>query len=197
MRTSLVRLFVPFALATAACGRGASESATITDDLRQDLEAASSAAPELANTQGAYQPMRFVSEIEQANGAAPVQRTRAPRKVAAKSANLEQHESQSPAPETQNEVQTAEAPAETPEAPAPEAEVPRVPTVAPRPSALPVDVPAMGGGGGGGGGIGSGRGDGRGEGIGDIIGVVIRGGGVGVDHCPPRRRPRGRIPIYR
>lgn len=194
MRTSLVRKLVPIALVAMACGRGASDSATITDDLRKDLEAASSARPELASASGAYQATSFVSEIEQSNGAAPVQQAPVPRRVAARSANLQQNETHSPAPEPQSEVQVAETPAETPQAPAPQSDVPSVPSVAPRPSALPVDVPSMqgtGNGGGGGGGIGTGRG---GEGIGDIIGVVIRGGGVGVDHCPPRRRGRPRFP---
>lgn len=197
MRTSLMRMLVPLALVAAACGRGASDSSALTDDLKQDLEASSSAKPELAGASAGNQPMRFVSDLEQVNGSAPVERARAPRKVAARSANLEQAESESPAPETSNEVQVAQAPAETPQAPAPEADVPSVPSVAPRPAALPVEVPSQGTGGGGygDGGIGTGRGDGRGVGIGDVIGVVIRGGGVGPDHCPPRRRGRPRFPI--
>jgi len=191
---------VPFALLLVGCGSG-NGSQALSEDLKKDLAATAAAPIELANAGGAYQPMRFVSEIEQSNGAAPVQRTRAPRRVAARRANVEQPEqTQSPAPEPQHEVQVAEVPAEVQQAPAPEPDVPRVPTVAPRPSALPVDVPAApasGGygrdGHGGSGGIGTGRGDG--VGIGDVIGVVIRGGGVGPDHCPPRRRGRPRFPI--
>lgn len=197
MRTSFMRMLVPLALAATACGRGASDSSALTDDLRKDLEASSAAAPELAgapNSPG----MSVVSDIEQVNGSAPVERTRAPRKVAARAASLDRDESESPAPETANEVQVAQAPAETPQAPAAESDVPTVPSVAPRPAALPVDVPYQGTGGGGGygdGTIGTGRGDGRGAGIGDVIGIVIRGGGVGPDHCPPRRRGRPRFPI--
>jgi biotin carboxyl carrier protein len=191
---------VPLALVMVACG-GGSGSEALSDDLKKDLAASAASPVELANAGGAYQPMRFVSEIEQSNGAAPVQRTRAPRRVAAQRANVQQpEETQSPAAEPQQEVQVAEVPAEVQRAPAPEPDVPRVPTVAPRPSALPVDVPsapASGGfgrdGQGGAGGIGVGRGDG--VGIGDVIGVVIRGGGVGPDHCPPRRRGRPRFPI--
>ncbi len=193
-------MLVPLALFVGACGSGGGSEA-LSDDLKKDLAASAAAPLELANAGGAYQPMRFVSEIEQSNGAAPVQRTRAPRRVAAQRANVEQPEqTESPAPEPQHEVQVAELPAEVQQAPAPEPDVPRVPTVAPRPSALPVDVPAApatGGygreGSGGSGGIGVGRGDG--VGIGDVIGVVIRGGGVGPDHCPPRRRGRPRFPI--
>jgi len=184
-------MVVPLLVIVAACGRGGSEGGQISEELRKDLEAASAARPELANAAGDFQPMRFVSEIEQSNNATPVQRSRTPRRVAAKSANLQQDETQSPAPETAQEIQVAETPAEAPQAPAPTPDAPSVPSVAPRPAALPVDVPAMQGNGGGGGG-GIGMGDGRGAGIGDVIGVVIRGGGVGVDHCPPRRRGGGR-----
>lgn len=196
MRTSLMRMLVPIALVATACGRGASDSSALTDDLRKDLEASSSAAPELAGAPRSA-GMSVVSDIEQVKGSAPVERARAPRKVAARAASLEQDESESPAPEPANEVQVAEAPAETPQAPAPESDVPTVPSVAPRPAALPVDVPYQGTGGGGygDGRIGTGRGDGRGAGIGDVIGIVIRGGGVGPDHCPPRRRGRPRFPI--
>lgn len=198
MRTSIVRLIVPIAFAVSACAKGVGDAGQLSDDLRKDLEASTASKPELANASGAFQPMRFVSDIEQSNTAEPVQRTRTPRRVAARSANLEQNESESPAPETQQEIQVAQTPSDAPQAPAPESDVPTLPTVAPRPAPMPVDVPSMEGMGRGGigGGMGGGRGgEGRGVDIGDIIGVVIRGGGVGPDHCPPRRRGRGRFPI--
>ncbi len=197
MRTRLMRMLVPLALVATACGRGASDSSALSDDLKKDLEASSSAKPELAGASGAYQPTRVVSDIEQVAGSTPVERARTPRKVATRSANLNQNEAKSPAPETSQDVLVSQAPAETPQAPAPDSDVPTVPSVAPRPAALPVDVPAQGTGGGGygDGRIGTGRGEGRGAGIGDVIGVVIRGGGVGPDHCPPRRRGRPRFPI--
>lgn len=198
MRTSHLRMLLPLALVAAACGRGASGSSALPDDLKKDLEASSTAKLELAGSGSGYQAMQVVSDLEQVNGSVPVQRASTPRKVAARSANLREEQSHAPAPETSQDLQVAQAPAAAPQAPAPEADVPSVPSVAPRPAALPVDVPAQGGGGGGygDGGIGTGRGDGRGVGIGDVIGVVIRGGGVGPDHCPPRRRGgRPRFPI--
>ena len=194
MRTSIVRLIVPIAFAVSACAKGVGDAGQLSDDLRKDLEASTASKPELANASGAFQPMRFVSDIEQSNTSEPVERTRSPRRVAARSANLEQNETESPAPETQQEIQVAQTPSDAPQAPAPESDVPTVPMVAPRPAPMPVDVPSMEGMGRGG--IGGGRrGEGRGVDIGDIIGVVIRGGGVGPDHCPPRRRGRGRFPI--
>jgi hypothetical protein len=192
MRTSLVQMLVPLAMVAAACGGGATRSAQLSDDLKQDLAASSAPKLELASAAGDFKPMRFVSDIEQTNASTPVSRAPSPRPV------------RKPAPEPQPQI---EAPSETPPmvqeetqvavTPQPEEAVSAVPTVAPRPAALPVDVPSSGA-------IGdrddrriggpSDRGD-RGGNIGGIIGVVIRGGGVGDDHCVPRRRGGGRSPF--
>jgi hypothetical protein len=193
MRTTIARLVVPILFATA-CGTGASDKGQISDDLKRDLEATAGTRIELANGTSAYQPMRFVSEIEQTESSTPTTRVRSPKRVAARTANHEQDESKTPAPETSQEIQVAEAPSETPESPSPAAEVPTVPSVAPRPAPMIVEYPAAGGSGRGG--EGSGAGGDHGVGIGDVIGVIIRGGGVGPDHCPPPRR-RGRGPIFR
>lgn len=173
-------------------GCGGSGRDAVSDELRRDLEA-SAASLELANP-SAGQPMRFVSELEQGKEAEPVERTRTPRRVAARTAGVQQNETTSPMPEAQQELQVAVAPSES-QAPQPVPDAPSVPSVAPRPASLPVDVPAEAGRGEGSWGTGRGQ-DGSGIGIGDVIGVVIRGGGVGPDHCPPRgRRPRGPIGI--
>ncbi len=177
------------ALVAAGCG-GKGDSA-LADDLKADLDASKSQI-ELANRAAASQAVRFVSELEQGKSAEPVQRTRTPRRVAAQSAGFVPEDKTSPAPEVRQETQVAEVPSEVQQAPQPQPEVSSVPMVAPRPASLPVDVPSDGGRGVGAGGIGNGDG-GSGIGIGDVIGVVIRGGGVGPDHCPPRRRPRGHI----
>lgn len=190
MRTSIVRSIVPIAVLAVACSRGGSSTA-MTDDLQKDLQAASASKLELASQTGAYKPMRFVSEIEQSNGAETVMPSKAPKRVASKSAGPAPEEKSRPAPERREELRVAQAPTPQPEAPAPAAEVPSVPIVAPRPSPIPVDMPAPSTGGhaaDGNGGGGVERGDGSGEGIGGVIGVVIRGGRVGVDHCPPPRR---------
>lgn len=163
------------------------------DDLKADL-AASASSIELAGQADRAQSLQVVSALEQGRNAEPVERTRTPRRVAAQSADLTQQDKTSPAPEVRQETMVAEVQSEAPQAPQPAPEVSSVPMVAPRPASLPVEVPADGGGRGlGSGGIGTGD-AGAGIGIGDMIGVVIRGGGVGPDHCPPpRRRPRGRI----
>lgn len=201
MRITCLRMLLPLVLVAAACDRGGPGSSALPDDLKRDLSA-SSAKPELVGSSSGYQAMQVVSELEQVNGSVPAPRARAPRQaIAERSVDVRQAAAHAPAPETSPEPQVAPPPAESPEPnPAPVSDAPSVPSVAPRPAALPVDVPTQVGGGGGygDGGIGSGRGEGRGPGIGDVIGVVIRGGGVGPDHCPPRRRPgRPRFPIIR
>lgn len=194
MRSNLVHLLVPLAFVAAACG-GSPATGDLPDDLKQDLAAtaASSSTLELANGSTGYQPMRFVSDIEQTDASTPVERAPSPRpvRVPRPTAAPAPEPEQAPSPEPTPEVQVAEV-AQSPE---PQPEVSSVPMVAPRPAALPVDVPSTqvaDRGEGRGGGIG--RGD-DGVGIGGVIGVVIRGGGVGPDHCPPRRRGPGRRPF--
>lgn len=186
MRVTAKSALVPVVGMLLACG--GSGGSALSDELRQDLEASASKI-ELAGQDNAYQPMRFVSELEQGKVAEPVQRQRAPRRVAASTAGQVPEETTSPAPEAVEQVQVAVA-SEAPQTAEPAPEVSSVPSVAPRPVSLPVEVPANSGRGDGR--VGVGRGD-DGIGIGDVIGVVIRGGGVGPDHCPPPRgrRPRG------
>jgi hypothetical protein len=188
-----VRVLVPLSAFLLACGGDAGKA--LSDDLQKDLEASASKI-ELAGQPDTYQPMRFVSELEQGKTAEPVERARTPRRVAAKTAGQDRNETTSPAPEAEQEVQVASVTSEAPQAPEPTPDAPTVPSVAPRPASLPVDMPAERGRGEGSGGVGRGQ-DGTGIGIGDIIGVVIRGGGVGPDHCPPPRgrRPRGPVGI--
>ncbi|MEP7382152.1 MAG: hypothetical protein ABI910_10730 [Gemmatimonadota bacterium] len=189
MRTSLVHILVPLAMVAAACGGGTSQTAQLSDDLKQDLAAASAPKLELASGAGDYKPMRFVSELEQTNASTPMARASSPRPVR-QPAPTPSPQQESPAeapPAVQEQAQVAV----TPPQGEPDATVSAVPSVAPRPAALPVDVPSTGS-------IGERdgrgisrpgeRGGDRGGDIGGIIGVVIRGGGVGDDHCVPHGR---------
>lgn len=196
-------------VAVAACDRGSASDARLSEDLERDLAAAASATLELANGSQGYQPMRFVSEVEQISRSTPAPPPSAPARNVAKPATETVEEPGTPPAETASEpvqepapepveadaAAAAESPTEV-EAPA-EADVyadaPRVPVVAPRPAPIPVDVPAPGG-------AGSGRARGGDDGPdwGTVIGVVIRGGRVGDRHCPPRPRGGGIIvPIPR
>ncbi|MCC6319296.1 MAG: hypothetical protein IT361_16605 [Gemmatimonadaceae bacterium] len=186
---SIRKLLVLGLIGAAACGERAGEG-NLSADLKRDLDA--SANPIELASQGNEAPMRFVSELEQGKTAEPVQRSRRPRPTVARTAGTTPQDLSTPAPEVKAEIMVAQT-TEASVAPSPAPAVSSVPLVAPRPAALPVEVPAEGGRGTGGGGIGTGD-SGGGIGIGDVIGVVIRGGGVGPDHCPPRRRPRGRLP---
>lgn len=194
MNTRSVGALGLMASVVLACG-GKGEAGPLADDLKRDLEATSTQL-ELAGQSGPA--MRFVSELEQGKTAEPVERSRTPRRVAANNVGVQPEQQSTPAPEVQQEVQVAQAVSEAPQAPQPVPDAPSVPMVAPRPVSLPVDMPTEGTGRGGMGGAGVGSGDyGGGIGIGDVIGVVIRGGGVGPDHCPPPRRrppPRRGIP---
>lgn len=185
---------LPVAAFALACGRGTSndQAAALTDDLKQDLQAASASSVELASTARDYQPTRFVSAIESPKASAPVRRRIKPRPVAKPKAANEPEIARAPDPAPENKVEVAE-PEPSVETPAPAIDTPTQVAVTPRPTPVgsapaPTDAGSGGvGGGSRGGGLG-----GIGEAIGTVIGVVIiRGGAGGVDHCDPRpgRRP--------
>jgi hypothetical protein len=178
-RTALV---YAAAFIAASCG-GGGESAS--DELLRDLSAAQSSSIELAARIQDYQPTRFVSTEEQIPVATPT-RARAPRRVYNPPAVAEvplDETTLSPEPAAEIVQSPMPAPEQTRE------EVSSVPSVVPRPAATPA-TPAPSGDGA----DGPSRGEVLGTIIGEAIGVVIRGGPVGVGHCPPRgRRPRGGI----
>ena len=192
----LVRVSVlPVAAMALACGRGkdANESAVLADDLKRDLQAASSSGVELANTARDYKQTQVVSVLESPQTSAPVRRRSVRRPVAQPVAANEPEEAKAPDAAPENKVDVAE-PTPAVETPAPSIDTPTQVAVSPRPTpvgAAPAPVDA-GSGGVGGGSTGGGLG-GVGDAIGTIIGVVVtRGGGGGIDHCDPRtdrRRP--------
>ena len=192
MRSSALPIAALLLVASVSCGGSDAADARIDQDLEQDLAKASASALELANGPGAYQPMRFVSAIEQVPQAEPERRKPQPKPTVRKNTSTEAEDQKATDPAPQEEVATpvAEQPQVTEEAEAVDvAEAPRVPIVAPRPAPLPVEVPSAGGSGA----VGGGRAEG--PDWGDVIGVVLRGGRVDPGHCPPRR-PRGRNPGF-
>ena len=193
MRKFVMISVLPVAAFAVACGRGKSnDSASLSADLKKDLEAASSSSVELASTARGYQQTRFVSAIESPTQSAPVRRRNVRRPVARPTAANEQELAKAPDPAPENKVEVAEPDVAQTEAPAPTIDTPTQVAVSPRPTPVgnapaSTDVGSGGiGGGSGGGGLG-----GIGEAIGTVIGVVvIRGGAGGVDHCDPRRDGR-------
>lgn len=188
MHTDRTAAALTLTLMLGACARTPEPAATLSDDLRKDLAAATTSDLSPGGAAPGYQRMRFVSAIEQSKTATPAPRAKVSRHrirpaVAARPANdavteeMPDHVmstvAESPAPSV----------ASTTEAPAPDPE-PIHPSAG-RPSPDPIPAP---------GGDASepvaGRGDGGGgwgRVIGGIIGsVVIRGGHGGVDKCDPR-----------
>ena len=176
MRNTRFVLIGAAGLIVAACS---GKSKTMSDDLKKDLDMAST-SDGLALASSSAKGSQVVSAIEQA---AP-----APRQIAS-SRRVVKHKlapTRTPAPvETQQQADVsptiAVQPAEVQPAPT---EI--TPVESPRPH--PIEMPS-----------GSGVSVGRGGGsvLGGILGgisVVLRGGGVDGDNCDPRTDGRGRVP---
>ena len=180
MRKNYLFIAGASALLLAACS--GDKKGAINDDLKKDLELASSSdGITLANA--ATTGTQVVSAIERTTpparkvaSSAPVRRHRAAPKSPPRVVKTE-----APATVTESEEQTvAEAPSYDP---AP---------VSPRPQ--PVSYPSGPSSGGDDGRVSSGSG--AGAVLGTILGAVIRGGVVGdVDHCDPRTDGRRRMPV--
>jgi outer membrane biosynthesis protein TonB len=191
-------MIVAMGLGAIACGTKQEQSASIAAGLQSDLAAAGASESGLALASADYQPMRFVSSMEQVKPAVPSKReSPAPQPAKAPKPRPKAKRAPAPAPTPEPQV-VAEAdapepePQQTPsEAPEPEPQpVVIVQQPSPEPSRAPVGNTGDGGAGN--------RGNGGGWGgiLGGIIGaVVIRGGSGGVDHCDPRTDGRVR-PTY-
>jgi hypothetical protein len=184
-------LIVPLvALACRGAKPATSQSDALSDDLRRDLDQASSQVSELAASRNGG---RFVSALELGQSAEPAKTSVASPKAARHHAPRRTSPAKKIAPAADPEpIVTAQAPApvQAPvvQAPAPAEPAPE-PTAGPRPTPMPMPDPngtVIGD-------EGRGRQPGGGMGgvIGTVIGVVIRGGGVGDDHCDPRHAGGG------
>ena len=189
MRSSLVAVSLS-AVVLAACGKnGASPNRAMNDDLKRDLQLASSSGLDLASQQAAKG--FALTEIAQTSAPSPAPtvrkgagakavKSKTPTVKAAPDASID-----SKAEEPTVEVM-APAPSPTTE-PTPDPTAPAVP----RPSPTPID-PNGGEGARGrnGGGPNPGAGDGGGSILGGILGAILRGGVVDGDHCDPRTEGR-------
>lgn len=196
MRSSMLAVGLS-AVVLAACGKnGASPNQAMSDDLKRDLQAASSSSLDLASQQASKG--FALTEIAQSSAPSPASTVRkgaGPKAVKSKTPTVKaspDNSIQSKAEEPTVEVM-AQAPSPTTE-PTPDPAAPAVP----RPSPTPID-PNGGEGARGrnGGGPNPGAGDGGGSILGGIFGVIIRGGVVDGDHCDPRTDGRhGHRPPY-
>jgi len=196
MRSSMLAVGLS-AFVLAACGRnGASSNRTMTDDLKRDLQAASTSDLNLASQQAGKS--FALTEIGEQSAPAPakvMKKSAGPKAVRSKTPTVKAAPENTVAAEASQPTTRAVAQAPSPE-PAPTTEAP-APAV-PRPSPTPID-PNAGQGAPGRDGGGSTAGDGGGGGIGAVLGgifgAVIRGGVVDGDHCDPRsegrHHPRG------
>jgi hypothetical protein len=183
------------AVVLAACGKnGASPNRAMNDDLKRDLQLASSSSLDLASQQASK--TFALTEIGQSSAPSPslaVKKCSGPKAVKSKKPTVKAAPDASidaKAEEPTTQVM-AQAPSPTTE-PTPDPMAPAVP----RPSPTPVD-PSGGEGARGqnGGGPNPGAGDGGGSILGGIFGAIIRGGVVDGDHCDPRTDGRhGRRP---
>jgi hypothetical protein len=179
MIRNLVARFMLVALAAAACSR--SDSPPASDEAARATQDARARAEDLANSTQIYQPVRFVSEIEQIRPPRPVTR-RKQEEVVRKGVDS-------------IVVEPTAIPTFVPEPDTPDPPVdstvtvvssPRVPSVIPREAPLPEAV--------GGSGLGEWRGNDPGPDMGTVIGVVLRGGRGDPGHCPRHPRPPSQIP---
>ena len=181
MRKSYLLLAGAGAVVLAACS--GDKKTSINDDLKKDLELASSSDGITLANSSPNAGQQVVSAIEQ---------TTPPTKQQAPSNRVRHHK---PAPKSPPQVVRAQAPATVAESePQSVAQEPVAgPTpVSPRPQPVAVSYPSGRSSGGDDGRVSSG-GSNVGAVLGTILGAVIRGGVVGdVDNCDPRNDGRGR-----
>ena len=166
-------------LAVAACN---SKNAVMSDELKKDLEVASTTnAINLASQQAPGS--QVVSAIERTTPPAP--------KRIASSQRVAKHKAAPKGIAAPVAVQKADVSTEVESQPVEVAPAPVEPATLPSPRPQPVASTT-----------GSGRDEGRGGGsnigavLGGIFGAVIRGGGVDGDNCDPRTEGgRGRVPV--
>ena len=190
-------------LLLGACGTRQEQTTAISDDLKRDLAAASTAGGELATPSQSYRRMRFVSDIEQSKAGVPAKR---PKRLHHSTRSMASHQPTSASgtdaslASVGSMAAEAPEPVSTPEAPAAEPAIVIAQHPSPEATSAPTESGSdgtMGDHGHGGASAGSGGGGGGLGGLlGGIIGaVVIRGGHGGVDKCDPRTDGRIRPPI--
>jgi len=181
MIRSLVARFTLLFLAVAACGPSSQPAGRGAEDAASTLAAAKARAQDLASSTQSYQPVRFVSEIEQVRVPRPVERPEPD--VVVREGQDSVPAEVIPVPSVANDDA---APAVQVDSTTESVSTPRVPSIIPREAPLPVAVR---------GGSGDWRGPDPGPDMGTVIGVVLRGGRVDPGHCPRHPRPPSQIPV--
>lgn len=174
------------AVVLAACGKnGASPNRAMNDELKRDLQLASSSGLDLASQQAAKG--FALTEIAKSSAPSPaptVKKGAGPKAVRSKTPTVKAAPDASI--ESKAEEPTTEVMVQAPSPTTEQTPDPMAPAV-PRPSPTPIN-PNGGEGASGrnGGGPNPGAGDGGGSVLGGIFGAILRGGVVDGDHCDPR-----------
>jgi len=174
------------AVVLAACGKnGASPNRAMNDDLKRDLQLASSSSLDLASQQASKG--FALTEIAQSSAPSPsptIKKGAGPKAVKSKTPTVKAAPDATIDAKAEEPTVEVMAPAPSPTTePTPDPTAPAVP----RPSPTAID-PNGGEGARGqnGGGPNPGAGDGGGSILGGIFGTILRGGVVDGDHCDPR-----------
>lgn len=179
MIRNLVARFTLILAAGAACGPSSQPAPLSGSDDAAVLAAARARAEELANSTRNYQPVRFVSELEQVR---PPRPPAGPRPVDDPGTTADSLLTESiPDPSV---PESEAAPDNQTDSALESSEVPRVPSIIPREAPMP-EVVNTGG---------VRRDIDPGPDMGTVIGVVLRGGRVDPGHCPRHPRPPSQIP---
>jgi hypothetical protein len=179
MIRNLAARFTLMTLAVAACGPSSQPDATSSDSSGAVADA-KARGQDLANSNQTYQPVRFVSDIEQVRPPRPVRKPQ-PEVVVREGTDSVAVEPV-PAPATSPEERLT---AVQSESTVHASSAPRVPSIVPRDAPLPAAVGASSG---------DWRGNDPGPDMGTVIGVVLRGGRGDPGHCPRHPRPPTQIP---
>jgi hypothetical protein len=179
MIRTLVARFTLTTLAAIGCSPSSQPADSSQAETARTLEQAKARAQDLANSTQSYQPVRFVSAIEQVRAPRPVLEPK-PDFVVQKGSDSVSADP-IPMPATVQEDPAAVAQIDS----SVQTPVARVPSIIPREAPLPAAV---------GGGTGDWRGNDPGPDMGTTIGVVLRGGRVDPGHCPRHPRPPSQIP---
>lgn len=180
MIRNLVARFTLMMLAAAACGPSSQPNVAIGSDSSGALAEAKARAQDLANSNQSYQPVRFVSAIEQVRPPRPVRKPQPDTVVREGTDSIRAEPVPLPAASEEEGLAMAGN-----EAPGDAGAAPRVPSIIPREAPLPEAVGSSSG---------DWRGNDPGPDMGTVIGVVLRGGRGDPGHCPRHPRPPSQIP---
>jgi len=171
--------FTLMTLAAVACGPSSRQDSLTSSDSSGAVADAKARGQDLANSNQSYQPVRFVSDIEQVRSPRPVRKSQPDVVVSEGTDSIPAEPVPLPATSPEEGLTAVHN-----EAPVDANSAPRVPSIVPRDAPLPAAVGASS----------EWRVNDPGPDMGTVIGVVLRGGRGDPGHCPRHPRPPTQIP---